>query len=169
MSENEKQWFLITAKANQDSRAEQNLTNQGYEIYRPLARVPRIRRGKRQYQIESLFPRYLFIRLNVKEDNWSPIRSTYGVSGFVRFGSLPSVVPDSLIRFLKENETVFEQKAVNIDDFQQNDAIKVLDGLFKGYEGIFIGYEGEHRATILLQFLGQQRPITLSPSALMPI
>jgi transcriptional antiterminator RfaH len=162
-------WYLLTAKPNQDQRAADNLENQGYTIYRPLARVPRVRRGKRCYGIESMFPRYLFIRLDPDNDNWAPIRSTYGVSGFVKFGLYPSMVPDELIDYLQQHEEEFPGRAVTIEDFKQNDLVQVTEGAFKGCEGIFQKFDGEERAFILLHFLGHQRPVAVSTTVLKSI
>ena len=154
-------WYLLTAKPGQDRRAQEQLENQGYTVYRPLARVPRVMRGQRITRIESLFPRYLFIRLNDEVDNWSPIRSTRGVAGFVRFGAWPSVVPDALVEYLRENEHGYEQRAVEIADLKSNTPVRVLGGAFKGYEGIFRKFDGTERALILLKFLGRQRPVAI--------
>ncbi|MGI9316023.1 MAG: transcription/translation regulatory transformer protein RfaH [bacterium] len=164
-----KSWYLLTAKSNQDQRAQNNLLNQGYNVYRPLARVPRVRKGKREYRIESLFPRYLFIQLDTERDNWSPIRSTYGVSGFVKFGMYPSVVPDSLVEYVRENERNFEHRAILIDEFQKDDQVVVMKGPFKGLEGLFKQFEGKQRALVLLHFLGHQRPVRVPTRVLKAI
>jgi transcriptional antiterminator RfaH len=164
-----KHWYLLTAKPNQDQRAEQNLLNQGYTVYRPLARVPRVSKGMNQYRIESLFPRYLFIQLDPEQDNWSPIRSTYGVSGFVKFGMYPSVVPESLIQYVRKNEREFEHRAILIDEFRSNDPVLVTEGVFKGLEGLFKQFEGEQRAIVLLHILGHQRPVEVPTRVLKAI
>ena len=161
-----KKWYLLTAKSNQDQRAEDNLLNQGYTVYRPLIRVPRIRKGRREYRIESLFPRYLFVQLDPKQDNWSPIRSTFGVAGFVKLGMYPSVVPDHLIEYIRSHEQDYERRAVTIDEIRKNDTVSFLGGSFAGYEGIFQKYDGEERALVLLHFLGQQRLVKVPASIL---
>ena len=51
---------------------------------------------------ESLFPGYLFIRLNPRTDDWQPIRSTRGVSQIVRFNDQPLPVADDIIEALRE-------------------------------------------------------------------
>ena len=149
------------AKPRQDLRAQEHLENQGYIVYRPLARVPRVVRGRRVVRIESLFPRYLFIRLDEELDDWSPIRSTRGVTGFVRFGAWPSVVPDALVDYLRENEQTFEQRAIEIADLKLDAPVRILGGAFKGYEGIFRKLDGGERALVLLEFLGRQRPVAI--------
>jgi transcriptional antiterminator RfaH len=154
-------WYLLTAKPGQDHRAQEQLENQGYTVYRPLARVPRVVRGKRSNRIESLFPRYLFIHLDTESDNWSPIRSTRGVSGFVRFGPWPSVVPDTLVEYLKANEQSFKERVIQINKLKPDMAVRVLGGAFQGCEGILQRVDGEQRALVLLHFLGRQRPVAI--------
>jgi len=161
-----RQWFLIMAKPNQDERAETNLVRQGYDVYRPMARVPKMRRGKRVMVVESLFPRYLFIQLQRLVDNWAPIRSTYGVLTLVRFGLLPAVVPDGLVSFLRENEEDYEKRAVSLDDFKKNDRVRIVEGALQGCEAIFQSYDGKERAILLLKFLGQTKQVAVAVDAL---
>ena len=88
-----KNWYLVMTKPREDAHAEQQLLNQNYEIYRPLAKRSRRQRGRMVTVVESLFPRYIFIRLDPEHDNWSSVRYTRGVAGFVRFGALPVCAP----------------------------------------------------------------------------
>ena len=90
-------WYLLCTKRRQEKLAQENLRRQGYETYLPLMRERRRRKGKIFNVIEPMFSSYLFIRLNKSTDNWSPIRSTLGVSQIVRFGACPAFVSDDLI------------------------------------------------------------------------
>lgn len=164
-----KQWYLIMAKPNQDERAEINLVRQGYEVYRPMARVPKTRRGKRVMMVESLFPRYQFIRLQRLVDNWAPIRSTYGVLTLVRFGLIPAVVPEELVKFLRENESDFEKNAISLNDFKKNDRVKIIDGPLQGCEAIFQNYDGKERAILLLKFLGRTKKVAVGSGTLIGV
>ncbi|MDN5872554.1 MAG: hypothetical protein L0H73_17830 [Nitrococcus sp.] len=51
--------------------------------------------------VESLLPRYLFIRLNDVTQSWSLIGSTRGVTGLIRWGDEVPVVPDEVVDELK--------------------------------------------------------------------
>lgn len=162
-SPSDKSWYLLTCKPQQDEIAEHNLLNQQYEIYRPLATRER-KRGKKIIQkIESLFPRYIFIRLNQIDDNWSPIRSTRGVSGFVRFGIEAAKVPDTLINHLKNQENELGSKAVDLDRFHNGDTVKIEVGPFKGLDAVFQSYDGDERVIVLLNILECQTKLELSP------
>jgi transcription antitermination factor NusG len=80
-------WYPIHTKPRQERRALDNLQHRGYPCYLPMFPVQKIRRAKLTTVEESLFPRYLFIQLDIgpKGLDWGPIRSTMGVSRLVRF------------------------------------------------------------------------------------
>ena len=62
-------WYLIQCKPRQDERALEHLERQGFECYRPVRPVERWRGGRKCTVEASLFPRYLFIRLDSVNDN----------------------------------------------------------------------------------------------------
>jgi len=158
-----KAWYVLTNKPRQDAYAEEQLNNQGFITYRPLAIRERRRRGKVVKITESLFPRYMFINLDRTNDNWSPVRSTYGVSGFVQFGDLPLSVPDSLIDDLRKSENHFQEKAVDLDSFHRGDQVVVGNGPLKGLKAVFERYCGEERAILFMNILNEQAKVSVSP------
>ncbi len=160
-----KNWWLVSTKPQKEEYAENNLNNQGYETYRPLAKRLRKRRGVEKTVIESLFPRYIFIHLDQLNDNWAPIRSTFGVTGIIRFGNKPAKVPDRVIEILKREGDLLAEKAIDLDRYKQGDAVIVdQEGAFKGMEGIFQQYDAEQRTIVLLNILHTETRLTLSPA-----
>lgn len=162
--QNQKHWWLVITKSRQDELAESNLVNQGYEIYRPMARRLRKFRGKMKPRIESLFPGYIFIHLDELNDNWHPIRSTYGVNKLLTFGNKPARVPDVIIDTLKREEKKLAEKAIDLDRYKKGETVIVTqEGPYKGMQGIFYAYEGEERVQILLNILHQEAKLSISP------
>ncbi|OQX00552.1 MAG: transcriptional activator RfaH [Thiothrix lacustris] len=160
-------WFLLTSKPHKDEVAEFQLRNQGYDVYRPLAKRLRTQRGKVITKIESLFPRYLFIHLDDGvNDNWAPIRSTTGISSFVRFGTEAARVPDELIATLKEQEALFGERAIDLDRYHTGDKVVITEGPFRGLEAVFQKYDGEERVIVLLEILHKPTKLGLNPGHL---
>jgi len=160
-------WFLLTSRPHKDEVAEFHLRNQGYDVYRPLAKRLRTQRGKAITKIESLFPRYMFIHLDKGvNDNWAPIRSTTGISNFVRFGLEPACVPDELIIGLKEQETLFGERSIDLDRYHTGDKVIITEGPFRGLEAIFQQYDGEERVMVLLEILHKPTKLKLNPGHL---
>ena len=157
-----KRWFVIHTKPRQEGVAEENLRNQGYEVYLPRISVPRRRRGRWQSTVEPLFPRYLFIELEPGRDNMAPIRSTKGVSGLVRFGNDPTPLPAGFVDYLRGHED--SATGAHLPDrpqFVPGDRVRVLSGPFEGVEGIFREPRGENRVLVLIDILGKPSPMAI--------
>ena len=146
--------------------AEENLKRQGYETYLPLVQQTRRRNGKNIKVTESFFPRYLFIYLDDKTDNWAPIRSTLGVSHLIRFGGEAVVVPMRLIYELKQNENECGFQQYHDNDLMLGDNITVIGGPFAGQQGIYQHKKGTERVAILLDIVGKNTLVTLNVNEL---
>jgi transcriptional antiterminator RfaH len=140
-----------------------NLQRQGFEAWLPMLTVEKVLRGKLANVTEPMFSRYLFIRLDTEQTNWSPIRSTLGVSRLVSFGNRPAVVADELIQAL---QTVPQRAPERL--FQPGQTIKIVSGPLKGIEGIFQQADGEHRAMVLIDLLNKQHRVTTQMQDLRP-
>lgn len=159
---NNRSWYLIVTKPKSEFKAQENLLRQGYEVYLPLVQNIRRRNGKNIKRTEAFFPRYLFILLNKETDNWSPIRSTIGVAGMVRFGGLPAQVPNILVEKLRENEDEFGLQVINTKELKKGDKIGIIDGPFKGCIAIYQKMKSTERVAVLLDIVGKNTQVTLS-------
>ena len=153
-----KQWYLIKTKSKQESLAISNLENQDYHAYCPCAEI--------NSKSVVLFPGYIFIHLDKKLQNWSPIRSTKGVLNFVRFGLNFAKIPDSVIELIKSNEINTIEKIQNLNSFKPGDQVQITDGIFKNCIAIFESFKAKDRVLLLMNILGQQQAITFSQKAL---
>ena len=150
-------WYLIQCKPRQDERAEQNLRNQSFNCYRPLRRAQQVKRGRQVEVSESLFPGYLFVRLDRLQDNWYSIRSTRGVARLVTFGNEPAPVPADLINRLHAHEC----EAPVACQFACGDAVRITEGPFRELEAIFLRNDGEERAILLLTLLHREQRLKM--------
>ena len=132
-----KNWYLIKTKPRQEKNAKQNLENQGYIVFCPITKINNI--------LVILFPGYLFVQLNDKTQNWSPINSTKGVSHFVKFGLNFAKVPTSVIKFIKTNQHITTEKLINLNKFKPGDIVPISDGAFKNWVAIFKCYKTDER------------------------
>jgi len=151
-------WFLIKTKSRQENVAIKNLENQEYSTYCPTVTIDN--------KNIVLFPGYLFIYLDKKQENWSTIRSTKGVVNFVRFGLNFARVPDTVIEFLKANQLVNKEKLKNLNKFKPGDKIQITDGIFKNCVAIFKSSKSEERVILLMNLLGQQQTINIKKTSI---
>ena len=148
-----KNWYLLKTKPRQEIIAKQNLKNQGYESFCPIAKI--------NNKLAVLFPGYLFVQLNKKTQNWSPINSTKGVSHFVKFGLNFAKVPTNVIEFIKTNQHITAEKLQNLYKFKPGDNVQIIDGVFENYMAIFKCYKPDDRVILLLNLLGREQTLSI--------
>ena len=154
-------WYVVHTKPRQEYRALENLQRQGYTCFLPTLQVEKLRRQRVHMVTEPMFSRYLFIQLDSTSQNWSPIRSTLGVSKLVSFGHEPAVVPHELIVALREVPVTKLERL-----FAPGDRIKVVNGPLQGIEGVYQAHDGETRAMVLVELLGQPQKLKLTLDSL---
>ncbi len=125
------------------------------EAFFPAVRVKPV--NPRSAKVRPYFPGYVFVRgdlalVGESAFNWIP-----GAHGLVRFGDLPAVVPDALIRELREKLTEIEAAGgLVFDALKPGDRVLITTGPFAGYEAIFdMRLPGKERVQVLLSFLSR--------------
>ena len=154
-------WYLIKTKPRQEKKAKKNLENQGYRPFCPMAKI--------NNRLVVLFAGYLFVQLNEKTQNWSPVNSTKGVSQFVKFGLNFAKVPTSVIEFIKTNQHITAGKLNNLNKFKPGDKVQISDGTFKDYTAIFKCYKSDERIILLMNLLGHEQSLSIKKESVIAL
>jgi transcriptional antiterminator RfaH len=164
-----KSWYLIHTKPKSEQIAKENLERQEYEVYLPLILGRTKKRGKTVKAIQPMYPRYLFIYLSDKTDDWGPIRSTLGVSALIRFGMSPARVPDILISSLKNSENNQGIHELNTKPMSPGDKLLIVEGPFEGYEATLFSQKSDDRVIVLLKIAENFVKVKLNQSLIEPL
>ena len=154
-------WYLVKTKPRQEKIAIQNLENQGYVVFCPMVTI--------NNRLVVLFPGYLFVQLNEKTQNWSPVNSTKGVSHFVKFGSNFAKVPSNVIEFIETNQHINAEKLIKLNNFKPGDKVQISDGVFKNWVAIFKCYKPEERVILLMNLLGNEQSLSFKKKSVIAI
>ena len=157
MTTDQRRWYVAHTQPNAESNAVTHLSRQGFTTYLP--RYLKRRRHARRIEIVSapLFPRYLFVEIDVAVQRWRSIYSTIGVSQLVCTGDTPTPVSDQIISLLKGREN--ENGLIELErrpKFKVGDEVRVLDGVFSDCFGLYDGMSDRDRVTILIDLLGRK-------------
>jgi transcriptional antiterminator RfaH len=164
------QWFLVLAKPSAEAKARVNLERQGYRVYYPRLVRPMFCRGRWVDRIVALFPRYLFLSIDVGAQALAPVRSTLGVADIVRFGPEYAQVPESIVTDLVHRaDPVTGLHRLNRDrSFRPGAPVRVIAGAFSGCDGIYECDAGADRVVVLLSLLGQSTRARMSSEFIVP-
>jgi transcriptional antiterminator RfaH len=155
-------WFVAHTHPHAESKAATHLSRQGFEIYLP--RYLKRRRHARRIEtvVAPLFPRYLFVAIDVNVQRWRSIYSTVGVNRLVCNGDDPTPVPEGVVEALRQREDT--NGFIKLDTrppFRAGEKIRVLDGAFLSCLGLFEGTAERERIAILLDLLGRKVRVVL--------
>ena len=150
-------WYVVQTQPNCEAKAFLHLGRQGFAPYLP--RYERRRRHARRIETVAapLFPRYLFVAVDMAVQRWRSIQSTIGVSRLVCNGDDPAAVADGVVDGLRRRED--ERGFVQFDArprFAVGDQVRIVDGIFASYLGLFDGISDGERVAVLLELLGRK-------------
>jgi transcriptional antiterminator RfaH len=155
-------WYVVQTQVNGEAKAAQNLLRQGFEIYLPRYLKRRRHARKIDFVARPLFPRYMFVTIDMATQRWRSIQSTFGVSRLVCNGDDPAALPDGVVGALKAREDT--KGFVKMDarpNFSPGDRVRVLAGAFMDNAGLFNGMADHDRVSILLDMLGRKVRVLL--------
>jgi len=146
-------WYLVKTKHRSEEMAEINLSNQNIEYF-----LPRFTCGKREGKV--IFPGYIFIKPK-SGNTYHSIRSTRGISDFVRFDTSFANVRDQTIDELKEMVDVMNDRMAQTSLYKKGEEVFIKSGPFKDFNGIFEKYIADQSAIVLINFLRHQQRVNI--------
>ncbi len=163
MTPSGQQWYVVQTHPHAEGKAVVHLRRQGFEVYLP--RYAKRRRHARRVEVMAspLFPRYLFVAIDLIHQRWRVIRSTVGVANLVCSGDEPAPIAGDVISRLKRRED--SKGCVQLDlapRFSAGDVVRVVDGAFSDCLGLFESMSDDERVMVLLDLLGRKVRVTMS-------
>ncbi len=155
--ERDSRWYVVQTQVNAELKAAANLGRQGFSIYLP--RYLKRRRHARKVEIVArpLFPRYLFVGIDLAAQRWRGIQSTLGVSHLVCVGDKPAVAEEGVIDALRarEDEAGFISLVCR-PAFSPGDRVRIVDGAFVDSLALVEDVSDHDRVAVLLDLLGRK-------------
>jgi transcriptional antiterminator RfaH len=160
-------WYVVQTKPNAENKAVAHLARQGFTTYLPRYLKRRSHARRVDVVAAPLFPRYLFVEIDLAVQRWRSIYSTVGVSRLVSNGENPAPVPDHVVDLIKSRQNVsgFIQLD-NRPNFRVGDKIRILEGAFYDCLGIYDGMSDTARVGVLLDLLGRKVRVVLDAEAI---
>ena len=150
-------WYVVHTQPHHEARADVNLQRQGFATYLP--RYLRTRRHARRTETVArpLFPRYLFVALDVTRDRWRAIHSTFGVSHLVQAGEEPISVPAGVVEEIRAREGQDGLVALGLAaGISPGSRVRLIDGIFADAKGVLERVADDRRVAVLLELLGRE-------------
>jgi transcriptional antiterminator RfaH len=150
-----KRWYVVHTQARQEARAEANLRRQGFEAWLPLIRHARRHARRVDSTLAPLFPRYIFVQLDLTRQPWRSINGTFGVVRLLCNGDTPLVVPAGFVEEIMQRCDEAGTIIGPPHPLVVGEPVKVAMGRFN-LEGLFETRSGQDRVVLLIKLLGRE-------------
>lgn len=128
------------------------------------------KKGDVEKEVEhKIFPSYVYIKMVMNDETWHAVRNIQGVTGFVGPGSRPTPLSEAEVRALNlEGTEAAEASEQKISlDFAAGDSVRVISGLFEGYNGTVLSISDDRtQVTVLVKKGRRDMPVELEASCL---
>ena len=162
-----KRWYVVYTHAGNEAMAEGQLARQNFVTYLPKYRKER-RHGRRVTEITvPLFPRYIFVELDLDAQRWRAVNSTYGVRHIVCMGERPGALPENVIPEIKKREADDGHVALTYrEPFRKGEVVQITAGPLADQVGLFESTDDDQRNIVLLSLLGREVPVRVGSESL---
>ncbi len=170
------QWYVLRVASNKEEQVRESLSRkmevEGVEnvgrIVVPVEQVKRIRGGKQRVHKRKLYPGYVFMEIEPKEDGsipddaWFIIKETMGVGDFIGTEGIPTPMRDTdVARMLQEAEKPEDTPSIKVD-FEKGDVVKIREGAFENFEGSVEEIDPERGVVkVIVTIFGRSTPLDI--------
>ena len=170
------QWFVLRVASNKEERVREALARKMQveavegvgRIVVPTEQLKRIRAGKQRVFKRKLYPGYVFMEVEPKEDGrvpddvWYVIKETMGVGDFIGTEGVPTAMRDTEVsKMLNEVERPEDTPNIKVD-FKKGDVVKINDGAFENFEGTVDEIDQERGVVrVIVSIFGRSTPLDI--------
>jgi transcriptional antiterminator RfaH len=161
-------WYVLHVKPNAEYQVTEALAAHQVETFLPTIKSQRPRPGR---ETTPLFPSYLFAHIDFEATGYGVIAWLPGMRRVVAVDRRPAIVEDTVIEALRVRmDAVWAQGGWLAHNLQPGDPVVIRSGPLEGLAGVFDRpTTGPQRVRILLNFLGQARPVDVALADLEPV
>lgn len=160
-------FYVVQTQPQRERLAVNELRNQDFKIFYPVIRhLPRISRGRLvDSRLSPLFPKYVFVSLDLELDQWRSINGTRGVTRLICMDEdRPSPIANAVMARLLAAGELIEEREAGLP-FNINDLVEFTDGPMKGIQGI-VSLCAADRVSLLMDMLGGKVRVHTVPNLL---
>ena len=158
-------WYVVYTQTGAELVAQAQLRNQGFNSYFPRY-SKLIRHSRREKKIiKPLFPRYIFVQIDLSHQRWRSINGTRGVSYLITMGEKPTPLPHGIVEEIISRESsdhLIEIK--QIPAYKKGEMLEITSGALSDQVGKFLRMDNRERIIMLLDLLGRNIEIHMQPN-----
>jgi transcriptional antiterminator RfaH len=160
-------WYVVHTQVQRETSAQIHLRNQAFRTFLPRHEKT-VRHARKTYRtLAPLFPRYLFIILDLERDRWHSVNGTIGVDSLLMTCDRPLPAPKGVVEALIAMSSS-DPKQIFQPDLAAGQKIRLVAGPFAEQVGVLEHLDDHGRVHILLQVMGALRHVCAPRGDVLP-
>ena len=185
-----KRWLVLRVQSNREITVcrtleekvkIEDLEDEITRVLVPTESVSVMKSGKRRVTERKLYPGYVFVEMNVKEDGtiperaWFLIRETNGVGDFIgteggKYSKPSAMESYEVEKMLGQVDRAEEAEPSLKIDFKNGDSVKIKEGPFENFDGVIDEVTpGKGLVKVIVTIFGRPTPVELECWMVEPI
>ncbi len=161
-------WYVVQSRPHQEFYAAGHLAEQRFRSYVPrLAKTVRHARRTKTV-LAPLFPRYLFVTLDLERDAWRSVLGTLGVTSLIMDNGRPKPVQPGVVEAIAA-ATAPDGSVSFAHGIEIGAQVRLLSGPLAEQVGRVARLDDKGRVAVLLELMGAERLVTAPASAVLPV
>jgi transcriptional antiterminator NusG len=175
MADSKFKWYVLRAISGKENKVKEYIESalvtsslfQEYvsQVLIPKEKVVVLRGGKRTVKERNMYPGYVFVECNLKDEIFPLLRNIPNVMGFLmgdRKSNKAAPVPQAEINRIVGNVEELEQNLQMEESFLVGEKVKVVDGPFNGFNGVVQEVlQEKHKVKVVVTIFDRQTPLEL--------
>ena len=164
-------WYVVNAYSGYEKRAklnlEENIRLNGLchkfgQIIVPEEKVVELVRGERKTSSRKFYPGYMLVQCLLDDETWHLVKDTEKITGFIGDSRNPVPLTKKEVESLMKQMEGGAQRSRPTAQFEQGDAIKVIDGPFMDFNGTVDEVKADKgKLRVLISIFGRNTPVEL--------
>ncbi|WP_457594841.1 transcription termination/antitermination protein NusG [Hydrogenimonas sp.] len=131
------------------------------EIVVPTEDVIEVKNGKKKITERSLYPGYVFAKMDLDTDRWHKIQSLPRVSRFIGEAKKPTPLSDSDVSNILDKVQNRAAPKPKIS-FEPGEMVRIVEGPFANFTGMVEEYDLEHgKLKLNVSIFGRSTPVEI--------
>jgi transcription elongation factor/antiterminator RfaH len=147
-------WYVAMTAPGKERIAQINLANQGFRVFLPRQLATRRHAHRFRTVLAPVFPRYLFVIVDLERARWRSVNGTIGVQRLIADAERPIAVAPGIVETLIQSTDGGGALVFQADAFAIGDRVRLRSGPFAGSLGVLQRLDGVGRVQVLLELLG---------------
>ena len=146
-------WFLAYTAPHREVTGQTHLGRQGFRSFLPRY-LKTVRHARKLREVNApLFPRYLFVALNLERDRWRSVNSTTGITTLFMMDDRPVPARPGIVETLIQSADASGRLRFS-DPLEPGQKIRLVAGPFAQALGILARLDNAGRVEVLARSWG---------------